>query len=84
MRGGGHASTPDDARHRFPHRGRADAPVVEGGPDLGAGPLAERRRLLAERHDAFRAFALNEPRGFDAMVGALLCEPVDARLRGRH
>ncbi len=51
--------------------------IVEGGPALGSGPLAERRRLFAKRHDAVRAFTLNEPRGFDAMVGALLCEPVD-------
>lgn len=49
--------------------------VVAGGPDLGSGPLAGRRRTFAERHDGFRTFALNEPRGFDAMVGALLCEP---------
>jgi 4-hydroxyproline epimerase len=51
--------------------------VVSGGPDLRRGPLAERRRIFAERHDGFRTFALNEPRGFEAMVGALLCEPVD-------
>jgi 4-hydroxyproline epimerase len=51
--------------------------IVEGGPDLGAGPLAERRRLLAKRHDGFRTFVLNEPRGFDAVVGALLCQPSD-------
>lgn len=51
--------------------------IVEGGPALGDGPLAERRRLFAERFDGVRAFALNEPRGFEAMVGALLCEPTD-------
>ena len=51
--------------------------IVGGGPALGNGPLAERRRLFAKQHDDIRAFALNEPRGFDAMVGALLCEPVD-------
>ena len=51
--------------------------VLSGGPDLGRGPLSERRRLFAERFDGFRTFALNEPRGFDAMVGALLCEPTD-------
>jgi 4-hydroxyproline epimerase len=51
--------------------------IVGGGPDLGRGPLAERRRLFAERFDPVRQFALNEPRGFDAMVGALLCEPSD-------
>ncbi len=51
--------------------------VVHGGPDLGTGPLGERRKLFAERHDGFRSFVLNEPRGFEAMVGALLCEPSD-------
>lgn len=51
--------------------------VVEGGPDLGSGSLAERRRIFAERFDHVRRFTLNEPRGFDAIVGALLCEPVD-------
>ena len=51
--------------------------IVEGGPDLGTGHLGERRRILAERYDTVRTFALYEPRGFDAIVGALLCEPVD-------
>lgn len=51
--------------------------VVEGGPDLGRGPLSERRRLFTERFDDLRRFSLNEPRGFDAIVGALLVEPVD-------
>ena len=51
--------------------------IVFGGPDLGRGPLAERRKIFAERYDGFRTFALNEPRGFDAMVGALLCKPTD-------
>jgi 4-hydroxyproline epimerase len=49
--------------------------VVAGGPDLGRGPLAERRRIFAEKHDAFRSAVVNEPRGSDVMVGALLCEP---------
>jgi 4-hydroxyproline epimerase len=52
--------------------------IIEGGPDLGRGPLMERRWLMAERYDAVRAFVLNEPRGFEAMVGALLCEPSDS------
>ncbi|MCJ2050585.1 proline racemase family protein [Methylobacterium sp. J-070] len=49
--------------------------IVSGGPDLGSGPLDARRRLFAARHDGVRTFVLNEPRGYDAMVGALLCEP---------
>jgi 4-hydroxyproline epimerase len=51
--------------------------IVAGGPDLGCGPLAERRHLFAERFDDVRKFALQEPRGFDAVVGALLCSPCD-------
>jgi len=50
--------------------------VVSGGPELGDGPLAERRRRFAERFDRIRRFAINEPRGHDALVGALLCAPV--------
>src|SRR5262245_7843381 len=51
--------------------------ILEGGLDLGSGPLHERRSILAERLDHVRRFCLNEPRGFDAVVGALLCEPCD-------
>jgi 4-hydroxyproline epimerase len=51
--------------------------VVEGGPDLGSGPLHERQSIFAERVDHVRRFCLNEPRGFEAMVGALLCKPFD-------
>jgi 4-hydroxyproline epimerase len=51
--------------------------VVSGGPDLGAGPLSERRKRFSEQFDGYRTFVLNEPRGFEAMVGALLCEPSD-------
>lgn len=49
--------------------------VVAGGPDLGAGPLAERRLRFAEQFDTYRSAVVNEPRGSDVMVGALLCEP---------
>lgn len=49
--------------------------VVEGGPDLGQGSLAERLKVFRERFDAYRSAIVNEPRGSDAMVGALLCRP---------
>jgi len=49
--------------------------VVAGGPDLGRGPLAERARLFGARFDAFRSCVVNEPRGSDVLVGALLVEP---------
>ena len=51
--------------------------VVDGGPDLGRGTLAERRARFRREHDAFRSAIAMEPRGSDVMVGALLCEPVD-------
>ena len=51
--------------------------VVSGGPDLGRGSMAERRLLFEERFDEFRTAVVNEPRGSDVIVGALLCEPVD-------
>jgi 4-hydroxyproline epimerase len=53
--------------------------VIAGGPDLGAGTMAERRTRFRERYDEFRSAVVNEPRGSDVMVGALLCEPVDPR-----
>ena len=49
--------------------------VLSGGPDLGAGPLAARCERLARRFDKFRSAIVNEPRGSDVMVGALLVEP---------
>ena len=51
--------------------------VIRGGPDLGKGPLAKRLELFRREYDHIRSAIVNEPRGSDAMVGALLCEPVD-------
>jgi 4-hydroxyproline epimerase len=51
--------------------------IIDGGPDLGSGPLSERLQLMMRDHDHMRSFAVNEPRGYDALVGALLCEPHD-------
>lgn len=52
--------------------------VISGGPDLGAGSMSERLALLRDGNDAFRSSVVNEPRGSDVLVGALLCEPADA------
>ncbi len=51
--------------------------IIDGGPDLGSGPLSERLQRMMRDHDHVRSFAVNEPRGYDALVGALLCEPHD-------
>ena len=51
--------------------------VISGGPDLGKDALASRLERFRQQHDDFRAAVVNEPRGSDVMVGALLCTPVD-------
>src|SRR5437870_265717 len=51
--------------------------VIEGGPPLGAGTLAERRERFRTQYDHYRSGVINEPRGSDVIVGALLCEPSD-------
>jgi 4-hydroxyproline epimerase len=51
--------------------------VLEGGPSLGGGPLKQRLERFRSSYDHFRSAIVNEPRGSDAIVGALLCEPVD-------
>lgn len=52
--------------------------VVSGGPDLGVGPMTERLARFRDEFDHIRSAVVNEPRGNDAIVGALLCEPYDA------
>lgn len=49
--------------------------VIAGGPELGRGPVAARLERLRSQHDVFRRAVVNEPRGSDVMVGALLCDP---------
>lgn len=51
--------------------------VISGFPDLGNGSMAERLQIFKTEFDEFRSAVVNEPRGSDAVVGALLCEPVD-------
>jgi len=52
--------------------------VVSGGPDLGHDSLADRLERFRSTHDDFRSAVVNEPRGSDVMVGALLCDPLDS------
>jgi len=53
--------------------------VVSGGPDLGGGSLAERRLRLRNAFDDWRSAIVNEPRGSDVIVGALLVDPTDPK-----
>ena len=51
--------------------------IIDGFPDLGGGSIAERLEVFRNNHDSLRCAIVREPRGHDAIVGALLCEPVD-------
>lgn len=51
--------------------------VVEGFPNLGNGSMAERLEVFRRDHDNLRSAIVREPRGYDAVVGAILCKPVD-------
>jgi len=53
--------------------------IIAGGPDLGTGSLSERVSIFRERFDELRSAIVNEPRGSDVLVGAILCEPTDTR-----
>src|SRR5262245_23737180 len=55
--------------------------VIAGGPELGDGPLEARATRFRAEFDAWRSAIVNEPRGSDAMVGALLCQPHRADCR---
>lgn len=49
--------------------------IIEGGPDLGSGSMQERIERFAREFDHVRRTINHEPRGSDALVGALLVEP---------
>ncbi|TVQ27635.1 MAG: hydroxyproline-2-epimerase [Spirochaetaceae bacterium] len=49
--------------------------VIEGAPALGGGTVAAQLSVLREQYDWFRSMVVNEPRGSDVLVGALLCPP---------
>ena len=51
--------------------------IITGGPNLGTEGLAQRMEIFQKEQDGFRRAVINEPRGWEAMVGALLCEPHD-------
>ncbi len=51
--------------------------VVAGFPGLGDGSMSERLERFRTDYDHLRSAIVREPRGHDAVVGALLCEPID-------
>ena len=49
--------------------------VLDGGPELGVGPLSDRLQRFRDSFDAYRSAIVNEPRGSEPVVGALLVKP---------
>lgn len=75
-----------DAADRFPRsitvvdshtEGEPTRVVVSGWPQPEGRTMAERRETLRARYDHLRSAVVCEPRGHDAMVGALLTPPVE-------
>ena len=51
--------------------------VVDGGPNLGGGSVAKQLEVFRKEHDRFRSAVVNEPRGSDVLVGAMLVPASD-------
>ena len=51
--------------------------VIAGSPDLGGGTVAAQAAVFRDRFDWFRSAVVNEPRGSDALVGALVVPAAD-------
>ena len=60
------------------HTGGEPTRLIEtGASELGDGSIANQLLRLKNNYDTFRSQVLNEPRGSDVMVGALLVKPAD-------
>ena len=51
--------------------------IVAGGPDFGGGSVAAQLAVFRTLHDRFRSAVVNEPRGSDVLVGAILVPSPD-------
>ena len=62
------------------HTGGEPTRLIEDASflDLGSGSVADKLSRLETNHDTFRSQVLNEPRGSDVLVGALLVPPSDS------
>ena len=50
--------------------------IVDGGPELRSQTMEERREEFRSKYDSLRQALVNEPRGSEVVVGAMLCDPV--------
>lgn len=53
--------------------------VIDGGPELGRGTMVEKLAIFREQFDDVRSGIINEPRGSDILVGAMLTPPTTTR-----
>lgn len=53
--------------------------VIAGGPAMDSASMRQRRDILQNDHDWLRSAVVNEPRGSDVMVGAILSPPVSSK-----
>ena len=51
--------------------------VISGARDLGSGSIADQLEVFRSQQAYFRSAVVNEPRGSDVLVGALLTKPSD-------
>ena len=51
--------------------------IVDGGPKMPAGSMLERLEWFRRESDFLRRALVNEPRGSEIVVGAVLCDSVD-------
>ncbi len=56
------------------HTGGEPTRLITAGVPALSGSMVEKRQQVATLHDWIRTSALLEPRGFEAMVGAILTE----------
>jgi Proline racemase len=63
--------------------GQSNPLIATGGPNLGSGTPAARVERFHRHDDNFRPAVVNEPRGSDGLVGALLRAPVGATCAAR-
>ncbi len=52
--------------------------IIQGGPELGDGTIRQKFDRLRKDSDTFRRSVIKEPRGYEALVGALLLEPSES------
>jgi 4-hydroxyproline epimerase len=51
--------------------------IVSGGPQLPNGNVSEKLQTFEREYDYLRRALVNEPRGSEVVVGALVCDPVN-------